>query len=126
MAATRDSFGGAWRWVAIATALAVMALAMLGLRSELASAGGAARLQGGNEVEIDHFAFHPPALTVAAGTRVVFHNSSGVTHTATRNGVFDTGRIKPGGSIAIRFNHAGTFSYHCSIHPFMHGKIVVK
>ena len=46
-------------------------------------------------------------------------------HTATDKGAFDTGRIKPGHSVSVRFGHKGTFSYHCSIHPFMHGKIVV-
>jgi len=25
----------------------------------------------------------------------------------------------------VRFEHKGTFSYHCEIHPSMHGKIVV-
>ncbi len=40
-------------------------------------------------------------------------------------GAFDTGHIKPGHSVAVRFTQKGTFSYHCEIHPFMHGKIVV-
>jgi plastocyanin len=25
----------------------------------------------------------------------------------------------------VRFNQKGTFRYHCKIHPFMRGKIVV-
>jgi plastocyanin len=25
----------------------------------------------------------------------------------------------------VRFTQKGTFAYHCTIHPFMHGKIVV-
>jgi plastocyanin len=127
MTASRDSFGATWRWLAIAAALALMALAMLGLRSELASAGSAARLQRASKtVSIANFEFHPGALTISRGTKVKFHNSSGITHTATRKGSFNTGRIAPGTSVTIRFNHAGTFAYHCSIHPFMHGKIVVQ
>ncbi len=76
-------------------------------------------------VGISHFEFHPHTLHVARGSRVVFSNRSGTTHTATDAGAFDTGPIKPGHSIAVRFTQKGTFSYHCEIHPFMHGKIVV-
>ena len=56
---------------------------------------------------------------------MVFSNSAGVAHTATDPGAFDSGRIAPGESFAVRFEHKGTFSYHCEIHPFMHGKIIV-
>lgn len=107
-------------------ALAVMALAIAGLRSELASAGPAAQASATKTVDINHFAFHPPTLTIAAGTTVSFVNSSKVTHTATHGGVFNTGRIGPGTSIAARFKQTGTFTYHCMIHPLMHGKIVVQ
>ena len=114
------------RWAAIGLAAGLMVLALLGLRSELATAGPTAGASKAKAVDINHFAFHPPALTIKVGTKVDFTNSSKVTHTATRGGSFDTGRIKPGEAIGIRFNQEGTFAYHCSIHPFMHGKIVVK
>ncbi len=77
-------------------------------------------------VGIRSFAFHPHTLTVGRGTRVVFANRSSVTHTATRGGGFDTGRIRPGHSVAVRFASPGVFTYHCKIHSFMHGKIVVR
>lgn len=125
MAGTRTIWRGA-RWVGIAIALALMALALIGLRSELAAAGQTAVISRTKAVDINDFAFHPPALTVNRGTKVDFTNSSKVTHTATRGGGFDTGRIKPGTTIGIRFNSKGTFSYHCSIHPFMKGTIVVR
>ncbi|MGV1049875.1 MAG: cupredoxin domain-containing protein [Solirubrobacterales bacterium] len=114
------------RWAAMALALAATALALAGLRSELASAGPTAQASRAKVVDIDDFAFHPPRLTVEAGTKVDFTNSSGVTHTATRSGAFNTGRIKPGTTIGVRFKQKGTFAYHCSIHPFMHGTIVVN
>ena len=112
----------------MALALAAMALALAGLDSELATAGPAAHASRAKarSIDIDHFAFHPPSLTIARGTKVDFTNSSGVTHTATRAGDFNTGRIKPGTTIGVRFNQKGTFAYHCSIHPFMRGTIVVK
>jgi plastocyanin len=120
---------GIWRglrWLAIGLAAATMALAIAGLRSELASAGPTAQLSATKTVVINHFAFHPPTLTIAAGTTVTFANTSQVTHTATHGGVFNTGRIGPGTSISVRFKQRGTFTYHCMIHPTMHGKIVVQ
>jgi plastocyanin len=90
-----------------------------------AAAPGPATASGAKTVDISHFEFHPPTLNVAKGTRVVFSNSSSTAHTATDKGAFDSGRIKPGHSFAVRFARKGTFSYHCTIHPFMHGKIVV-
>ena len=89
-----------------------------------AGASGAAASKAAS-VDIDHFAFHPPTLTIARGSSVTFSNSSKVSHTATRGGAFDTGVIKPGKSVSIRFKQKGTFAYHCEIHPQMHGKIVV-
>jgi len=106
-------------------ACAVLAAALLASQMATASQSGPATISGSKSVDIDHFAFHPPTLNVAKGTRVVFSNSSNTAHTATDKGAFDTGRIKPGHSVSVRFGRKGTFSYHCSIHPFMHGKIVV-
>jgi plastocyanin len=98
----------------------------LGLRGAIASAGETARASRASGVEINHFAYHPPTLTIAKGSKVTFSNTSHVTHTATRPGSFSTGRIKPGTSVSIRFNSPGIYAYHCLIHHFMHGKIIVR
>ena len=87
--------------------------------------GPVAQASKAKKVDISHFEFHPPTLSVSKGSRVVFSNSSGTTHTATDKGEFDTGHIRPGHSVTVRFGQKGTFSYHCTIHTFMHGKIVV-
>jgi plastocyanin len=63
---------------------------------------------------------------IAKGSSVRFSNSSDVQHTATRAGSFDTGQIKPGKSVAVRFAQKGSFAYHCTIHSFMKGKVVVE
>jgi plastocyanin len=107
-------------------AVVACALAVAGLSGAATAAGGTAAASRAAAVDINHFAFHPPTLTVAKGATVTFSNSSKVTHTATRRGAFDTGRIKPGESVAVRFKQKGTFAYHCEIHPFMHGKIIVN
>jgi plastocyanin len=106
--------------------LLALALTAALLASQAAPAqSGPAQASGAKTVDINHFKFHPQTLEVAKGTRVVFSNSSGTAHTATDRGVFNSGHIEPGESFAVRFEQKGTFRYHCEIHPFMHGKIVV-
>jgi plastocyanin len=120
---------GSWptrQKLALALAAAIFGLALIGLQGEVASAGDEAQASRASAVEINHFAYHPPTLTIAAGSKVTFSNTSGTAHTATRAGSFSTGHIKPGHSVSIRFPQRGTFAYHCTIHPFMHGKIVVQ
>lgn len=114
------------RRLAIAIAAATLALSLAGVQGAVASDGSAAASRETKAVDVDHFAFHPPTLHVARDTTVDFVNSSEVTHTATSPGSFDSGRIKPGKSVAIKFAQKGTFAYHCTIHPFMHGKVVVE
>ena len=105
----------------------LMAIGVLGvavLRGGSAS-GATATTSGAKGVDINHFAFHPPTLRIKKGGKVAFTNSSDVTHTAS-SGSFDTKRIKPGTTKVVQFNQKGTFAYHCKIHPFMKGKIVVE
>lgn len=106
--------------------VAAVALAIALIATQAAPAAApSASASGAKTVDINHFKFHPHTLDVAKGTKVVFSNSADVAHTATDPGSFDTGHIKPGQSVTVRFTQKGTFSYHCTIHPFMHGKIVV-
>jgi len=111
------------RWgLALLMAVAVLAVATLqGGRA----IGATAQASGAKSVDISHFAFHPPTLKVKRGGKVAFTNSQNVTHTAS-SGSFDTKGIPPGKSAVVRFNKKGTFAYHCKIHPFMKGKIVVE
>jgi plastocyanin len=112
------------RW-AFAGAAAVVAL-LLALQGGFAAADEPALASRAKTVSIDGFAYRPATVTVSRGTRVTWVNSDGVKHTATRASSFDTGRIKPGKSATVRFGQRGTFRYHCKIHNFMKGKIVVQ
>jgi plastocyanin len=120
MASSRSRYG----WQLIAAAAVVLGLLLIGMRGAGTAVGASASKSA--TVDINNFAFHPPTLTIARGSQVTFSNSSKVTHTATRGGAFDTGLIKPGKSVSVRFKQQGTFAYHCEIHPQMHGKIVVN
>lgn len=78
-------------------------------------------------VTMQNFAFHPGSITINTGDTVTWTNNDSAPHTATgKGGSFDTGTIKKGQSASHTFQSPGTFSYTCTIHPNMHGTVVVK
>ena len=82
---------------------------------------------GSDTVTIQDFKFGPATLTVKAGAKVTVTNSDSTTHTATADGgAFDTGDVDPGASKTITLSKAGRYAYHCQIHNFMKGTIVVS
>ncbi|HET9153115.1 MAG TPA: cupredoxin domain-containing protein [Solirubrobacterales bacterium] len=115
------------RWQRFQGLVLLLVLAALAVAALLGgrAIGATATASGARSVDIDHFAFHPLTLRVKRGAKVAFTNSSDTTHTAS-SGSFDTGRIAPGTSATVKFGKKGTFFYHCRIHPFMKGRIVVE
>lgn len=112
---------------ALALLIGLALLATFAVRESRASGQATATASGAKTVSIVNFAFKPGTTKVKRGGRVTFTNTTtSTTHTATDGGVFDTKRIKPGESETVKFERRGTFAYHCKIHPFMKGKIVVE
>ena len=71
-------------------------------------------------------AFSPDVADIQAGTTITWTNRDSVAHTSTSDGSgWKSGSVAPGGQFAFTFQNAGTFSYHCTIHPNMIGTIVV-
>jgi plastocyanin len=80
----------------------------------------------GSQVNIDGFAFVPVTLTVTAGTTVTWTNHDEEPHTvAASDGSFHSPGMGTGATFSHTFSTAGTFDYVCSIHPMMHGTVVV-
>ncbi|WP_156749675.1 cupredoxin family copper-binding protein, partial [Mycobacterium sp. E1747] len=80
----------------------------------------------GNQVNIDGFAFAPATLTIAAGTTVTWTNRDEEPHTvAASDGSFHSPGMGTGATFSHTFTDPGTFDYVCSIHPMMHGTVVV-
>ena len=78
------------------------------------------------DITIQNFSFSPPSITIKAGTAVRWTNQDGATHSVTSDtGVWDSGGIAQGASYTRVFDTAGTFAYHCGIHPSMKGTIIV-
>ena len=78
-------------------------------------------------VTISGFAFVPRSLTVQVGDAVSWRNADSAAHTATADGgAWDTKAIAGNGtSLPVLMSAAGTFPYHCAIHPGMTGTVVV-
>jgi LPXTG-motif cell wall-anchored protein len=77
-------------------------------------------------VTIADFQFTPATITIHVGDTVTWTNHGPSAHTATaNNGSFNTGVLQKGHSASHTFTTAGTFTYICEIHPFMHGTVVV-
>jgi plastocyanin len=71
-------------------------------------------------------AYSPDELDVPVGTAVTWMNTDSIAHTSTSNGAgWDSGIVAPGGAFSFTFQTAGTFQYHCAIHPGMTGTVVV-
>ena len=89
------------------------------------------------------FWYDPPQLFVTVGDTVIWYNDDKEGHTVTSgegsgrfgwmsdnfgksNGIFDSGRFMPGESWSYKFEESGTFSYFCTIHPWMEGVLIVE
>lgn len=77
-------------------------------------------------VIIKDFAFNPQNITVKSGATVTWVNEDSVTHDITiDNGLFDHD-INPGESFSYIFSQSGIYDYHCAIHTYMKGRIIVE
>jgi plastocyanin len=66
-------------------------------------------------------------VDVAVGDTVTWMNTDTVAHTSTSDAsAWDSGSVAPGGQFSRAFQTAGTFQYHCAIHPGMVGTVVVR
>jgi plastocyanin len=72
-------------------------------------------------------AFAPNPIAVPVGGTVTWMNNDNVAHTSTADGgAWNSGSIAPGASFSRTFASAGTFQYHCAIHPGMVGTVNVQ
>ena len=85
--------------------------------------GGAAACAKGEgtaavSVEIKDFKFGTDPVEAKVGDVIGWTNGDSAPHTATLDdGSCDTGNINQGATGLLVFNEAGTYTYHCNIHP---------
>ena len=109
---------------------------MAALFAALLMAGGlalfaapSAAAQSTVSVSIQNFAIGPPSITVVIGihSTVTWTNMDSTVHTVTAdNGAFGSNDLSNGQTFTFTFTSPGTYGYHCSIHTYMKGTVVVK
>ena len=78
------------------------------------------------EVTIEHFAFTPANVAVAAGDTIVFVNNDIVPHTATAtDNSWTTGEIAHGASARVTLPTKPGADYFCKFHPVMKGHLTI-
>ena len=88
--------------------------------------------------------YDPPQIFVKVGDTITWYNDDREAHTVTSgdspgrfgwmnnknfgipDGIFDSGRFMPGESWSYIFEKSGTFSYFCTIHPWMEGIVIIE
>jgi plastocyanin len=81
-----------------------------------------------NAVTIRNFVFSPASITIKKDTKVLWTNQDSVAHTVTETGSQagpNSSALDPGTSYSFTFVQAGSYHYHCSIHPQMTGTVTV-
>jgi len=119
---------------AFATVIVVLAIAgTQACSSDPADPGGDGPDFGDDPVvTLTASTFSPSTLEIDAGQEVHWHNTSGILHNITpdnpaQTGVWSARSIGASGTTSHTFNVAGqTYDYHCTLHPGMTGRIVVR
>jgi plastocyanin len=77
-------------------------------------------------ITIKDFAFTTPT-SVPAGAKITVHNMDSTAHTVTADSgnAFDS-QAPSGNSSFTAPSKPGSYPFHCSIHPEMHGTLVVS
>jgi plastocyanin len=88
--------------------------------------------------------YDPPQINIMIGDTITWYNDDREAHTVTSgdspgrfgwmdnkdfgkpDGIFDSDMFKPGESWSYKFEESGTFSYFCTIHPWMEGIVIVE
>ncbi len=107
----------------------VFPIAILGVLLALGSCSSApTEPVAGNAVTIKDFAFSPATITVSVGTIVTWTNEDPATHKVISDSgsEMDSPDIPTGQTYSHTFNAAGTYAYHCGIHPSMKGTVIVQ
>jgi len=77
-------------------------------------------------VNIGDFFFNPTAVTINVNDQVKWTWIGSIGHTTTSDTVWDSGVRGNGATFVNTFAAAGSFPYHCTVHPFMMGAITVQ
>jgi plastocyanin len=77
------------------------------------------------DVTISNLRFSPASVTITLGDTIRWTNMDVLAHTSTSDsGLWDSGPLAQNDTFMRAFPTAGTFPYHCILHPLMTATIV--
>jgi plastocyanin len=94
--------------------------------SDSTGPGGNGGPVASNQVSIGNDFFNAPNIAVPAGTTVTWTWTSGATQHNVTFSDAASGDKSGGATYSRQFNTAGTFAYHCTLHPGMTGSVLVQ
>ncbi|HET8890893.1 MAG TPA: cupredoxin family copper-binding protein [Candidatus Angelobacter sp.] len=105
-------------------ALAIMLLMMAGRARTF---GAAVEDKSTVPVKIDNFVFSPNPLTVPVGSTIRWTNQDDIPHNVVSDDkTFKSKALDTDETFTYTFTKPGTYTYFCSIHPKMTGKVIVQ
>jgi plastocyanin len=108
------------------TTFAILLAILAGGGVVVARAAGDHTKMTGTEISVDNFTFGPTTITVPVNSTITWVNHDDVPHViASTDGLFRSKALDTDDKYTFTFDKAGTYSYFCSIHPKMVGKIIV-
>ncbi len=101
-----------------------LSLAFAGALLVLAAVAGPS-IAVDKRVTMDASDYLPDPVRITVGDRVTWVNDDDLPHDASGNG-WSTPLLTKGDSASVRFTARGTYSYTCTIHPEMSGRVIVS
>ncbi len=100
----------------------------MGTRTQVDSTSGEAKGPQLYKIIISDTKFQPPKLSIRIGDTIEWQNDDIIPHTATStdSSAFDSGKIPVHNSWKFTAGKKGAYPYECSLHPNMHGEILVQ
>src|SRR3954454_9306853 len=78
-------------------------------------------------IVIKDYAFGPSSMSVEPGTTVTWVNEDESPHTIADKGkAFRSAALDTNDRFSYTFTQPGEFTYYCTMHPMMVGRIIVK
>jgi plastocyanin len=114
------------KWIAVSSAALLLVLTALVTTKKMFATTSPSD-SSAVEVKIDNFSFSPETLTVKVGTPVTWTNRDDMAHTVvSEDKSFKSKALDTDEKFSFTPTKAGTYTYYCSIHPRMTGKLIVE
>ena len=107
--------------------VAALAIVLLMVAGRSSTFGAAVEDKPTTAVKIDNFVFSPNPVTVPVGSTIRWTNQDDIPHNVVSDDKsFKSKALDTDETFTYTFTKPGTYTYFCSIHPKMTGKVIVQ